>query len=115
MGSNIKMDDIRYKSTLLHPEVRPVERETVSTTERKTLPFYSKYEYTTLLGIRAQQFADGAKPLISLEGLQTSDPHFIWKLAESEIRQRKLPFIVHRRLPDGTSEYWSATELSIIW
>ena len=109
------MDQLRFSSKLIHPEVQPVARDAVDTADRITLPFYSKYEYTTLLGIRAQQIADGAKPLVSLEGLQTSHPQFVWKLAEKEIQERKLPFIVHRRLPNATSEYWSATELSVIW
>jgi len=29
--------------------------------------------------------------------------------------EQKLPFIIHRRLPNGVSEYWSAMELSVIW
>ena len=109
------MDTIRYNSTLLHPEVRPVARDAVDTANRTTPPHYSKYEYTMLLGVRAQQLADGAKPLVSFEGLQSSHPQFVWKLAEKEVQERKLPFILHRRLPNGTSEYWSATELSAIW
>jgi hypothetical protein len=36
-------------------------------------------------------------------------------LAKKEILEQKLPFIIHRRLPNGVSEYWSATELSLIW
>ena len=92
-----------------------MSRENVNTENRTTLPYYTKYEYTTLVGIRAQQIADGAKPLISLEGMQTSHPQFVWKVAEREITERVLPFIVHRRLPDGVSEYWSASELSIAW
>jgi hypothetical protein len=39
----------------------------------------------------------------------------VWKLAQKEIEERALPFIVHRKLPDGISEYWSTTELSIVW
>jgi hypothetical protein len=47
--------------------------------------------------------------------LRTDDPQFIWKLAKKEILEQKLPFIIHRRLPNGQSEYWSTMELSIIW
>jgi elongation factor 3 len=36
-------------------------------------------------------------------------------LAKKEILEQKLPFLVHRKLPNGDSEYWSATELSIMW
>jgi DNA-directed RNA polymerase I, II, and III subunit RPABC2 len=109
------MEDIRFSSRIVHPEVQPVARDSVDTSDRITLPYYSKYEYTTLVGIRAQQIADGAKPLISLEGIQTSHPQFVWKVAEREIAERVLPFIVHRRLPDGKSEYWSTTELTVVW
>ena len=109
------MEQLRHDSTIIHPEVQPVSREDVTTETRITLPYYSKYEYTTLVGIRAQQIADGAKPLIALDGIQTSHPQFVWRLAEKEIAERVLPFIVHRRLPDGTSEYWSTAELSVMW
>jgi DNA-directed RNA polymerase I, II, and III subunit RPABC2 len=109
------MENIRFTSRLVHPEVQPIKRDSVDTSARITMPYYSKYEYTTLVGIRAQQIADGAKPLISLEGMQTSHPQFVWKVAEREIAERVLPFIVHRRLPDGNSEYWSTTELSVMW
>ena len=79
------------------------------------MAYYSKYEYTVLLGTRAQQLAEGARPLVSLEGMVTSDPKFVWNLAQREILEQKLPFIIHRRLPNGVSEYWSTMELSVIW
>ena len=109
------MEQLRFSSTLIHPEVQPVSRDSVETNNRITMPYYSKYEYTTLVGIRAQQIADGAKPLISLDGMQTSHPQFVWRVAEKEIAERVLPFIIHRRLPDGVSEYWNTTELSVVW
>jgi DNA-directed RNA polymerase subunit K/omega len=68
-----------------------------------------------LLGTRAQQLAEGSRPLSSLEGLIPSDPQFIWKLAKKEILEQKLPFIIHRHLPNGKSEFWSTMELSVIW
>jgi DNA-directed RNA polymerase I, II, and III subunit RPABC2 len=110
------MNQLRESSKLLHPEVLPVTRQSVEeSTKRITLPYYSKYEYTALLGMRAQQLAEGAKPLVSLEGLIASSPDFPVNLAKKEILEQKLPFIIHRRLPNGVSEYWSATELSLIW
>jgi len=112
------MENLRNTSRLLHPEVDSVTREEIiqsQKNERTTQPFYSKYEYTVLLGTRAQQLADGAVPLTSLDGLITSDPGFIWSLAQKEILEQKLPFIIRRRLANGISEYWSTSELSIIW
>lgn len=109
------MEKLRFDSKLLHPEVQTIDRESITSDARITLPYYSKYEFTALMGLRAQQLADGAKALVSLEGMQTSHPQFVWKLARKEIEERVLPFIIHRRLPDGVSEYWSASELSIVW
>lgn len=101
-----------------HPEVMPVFRKEVAEAikqPRITREYFTKYEYTALIAMRAQQLADGAKPLVSLDGLKTSDPMFVWNIAKREVEQHKLPFIIRRQLPNGTSEYWSAQELEIIW
>ena len=101
-----------------HPEVKPVFRNEVADNikqVRTTREYFTKYEYTTLLATRAQQLADGAKPLVNLDGLKTSDPLFVWNVAKREIEQRKLPFLIRRQMPNGTSEYWSAQELEVMW
>lgn len=109
------MEEVRFSSRLIHPEVQSISRDSIADQERLTLPFFTKYEFTALVGVRAQQLAEGAKPLVTLDGLITSSPRFVWELAEKEITNKKLPFIIHRQFPNGKSEYWSATELSIIW
>ncbi len=112
------MEQVRFESKLLHPEVQSIGRQEMQEAVKQpkvTLPYYTKYEQVTLIGTRAQQLAEGAKPLVSLDGMMTSDPRFVWNVAEKEVYEHKLPFIVHRRLPNGTSEYWSAIELTAIW
>ncbi len=101
-----------------HPEVKPIFRQEVVEAVKQpriTREFYTKYEYTALLATRAQQLAEGAKPLVSLDGLKTSDPMFVWNVAKREIEQRKLPFLLRRQLPTGESEYWSTQELEMLW
>ena len=101
-----------------HPEVKPVFRSEVVEgvkQPRVTREYFTKYEYTTLLATRAEQIAQGAKPLVALDGLKTSDPMFVWNVAKREIAQRKLPFIVRRQMPNGTSEFWSAQEMEVMW
>lgn len=101
-----------------HPEVKPVFRKDVAEamkTPRITREYYTKYEFVDLLGIRAQQIAEGARPLVDIAGLKTSDPRFVELVARREIEQRKLPNIVVRRMPDGTAEYWSVEELETMW
>ena len=112
------MQQVRFDSRLIHPEVKPVTREEITEglkNPRVTLPYYTKYEQTALIGTRAKQIEEGAKPLVSLDGLLTSSPHFVVEVAEREVHEKKLPFIIHRRFINGKSEYWSATELNIIW
>ena len=82
---------------------------------RKTMPYFSKYEYTALIGVRAQQLADGGVPLVNIQEFNKDDPRLLWKIAERELLERKLPFIVSRRLPGGESEYWGIHELELAW
>lgn len=112
------MEKVRFESKILHSEVHPINREEINesfTQSRKSLPYYTKYEQVAIIGSRAQQLAEGAKPLVSLDGMFTSDPRFVWNVAEKEVFERKLPWIVHRRMPNGVSEYWSCSELSVMW
>jgi DNA-directed RNA polymerase I, II, and III subunit RPABC2 len=104
--------------TDLHPEVRPVFRKDITEAlqqPRITQPYFTKYEYTALVATRQQQIEEGAKPLVGLEGLRTSDPQFILNVVMREIEQRKLPYVIRRQLPNNMSEYWSAQELEIMW
>jgi DNA-directed RNA polymerases I, II, and III subunit RPABC2 len=75
-----------------------------------TAPFLSQYEKTKLLSLRARQLNDGANAYIVVpEGVTSS-----FEIAELELRQKKLPFILKRPLPDGTYEYWRLLDLVIL-
>jgi DNA-directed RNA polymerase subunit K/omega len=114
-----KMEELRKKSTADHPEVQAVSRETVNETlkeERVTQSNFSKYEQVVIISQRVLAIAQGAKPLVSIEGMNTSEPEFLWKVAEKELAEGVLAgLIVHRQFPNGKSEFWSASELNINW
>jgi len=76
----------------------------------KTIPILTKYEYTSILGTRTKQINSGAKPFIEVKK-QIIDGYII---AEMELKQKKLPFIVQRPLPNGGCEYWPLQELEIL-
>ena len=76
----------------------------------KTIPFLTKYEKTRILGQRAKQIEMGAKPFISVDE-KIVDSYII---AELELRQKKIPFIIKRPLPNGGFEYWHVKDLEII-
>ena len=66
----------------------------------------TKFEKANILGIRAQQLANGAKPLIK----DTSNYTNVIDIAKQELIEKKIPLIIKRPLCDGTYEYWK-TEL----
>jgi DNA-directed RNA polymerase subunit K/omega len=110
---NIKMEQVRYTSTIHHPEIQPVYVESINRQpERLTLPYFTKYEFVSLIATRAQQISDGSQVLDSVADMDTQFP---CKMAEKELLNSKLPFIVHRRLPNGNSEFWNASELRVNW
>jgi DNA-directed RNA polymerase subunit K/omega len=75
-----------------------------------TLPFLTKYERARILGQRAKQLETGAKPFISIpENIIESN-----LIAELELQQKKIPFIIRRPLPNGGFEYWNLKDLEII-
>ena len=76
----------------------------------KTTPILTKYERTRIIGQRCKQLNDGSKPFISLP-YDIVDMHII---AELELEQKKIPFIIKRPIPNGGFEYWRLNDLEIL-
>lgn len=76
----------------------------------KTMPFLTKYEKTRILGQRAKQLNQGAQPMIPVDK-KIIDGYLI---AQLELQQKALPFIIRRPLPGGKSEYWRVADLELI-
>lgn len=76
--------------------------------ERITTRFLTKYERSRVLGTRALQISMNAPVMVDLDG--ETDP---LRIAEKELRERKIPIIIRRYLPDGSHEDWSIDELII--
>lgn len=76
----------------------------------KTIPILTKYEKARILGVRAKQINSGASPLIELQR-NIIDGYVI---AEMELKQKRIPFIIERPLPNGKIEYWNVNDLEII-
>lgn len=76
--------------------------------DRKTIPILSKYERTRVVGERAIQISMGAPPLVEVGNLENPVD-----IAEKELREKKIPYIIKRVLPNGLIELWSVDELRI--
>lgn len=76
----------------------------------RTIPFLTKYEKARIIGQRASQLNSGATPFIKVPE-NVIDGAII---AELELKEKKIPFIIRRPLPNGGSEYWSVKDLENI-
>jgi DNA-directed RNA polymerase I, II, and III subunit RPABC2 len=76
----------------------------------KTIPYLTKYEKARILGQRAKQIETGAKPLVKVpENIVDS-----YIIAELELKEKKIPFIIRRPIPGGACEYWHLNDLENI-
>ena len=76
----------------------------------RTIPYLTKYEKTRVLGVRTKQINSGAPIFVD------DDPSILdgYLIAEKELMERKIPFIIRRPIPGGGSEYWKLSDLDII-
>jgi DNA-directed RNA polymerases I, II, and III subunit RPABC2 len=73
----------------------------------KTYPFVTLYERTKIIGLRANQLSQGARPFIVVPPEVTD----VKEIARLEFAQKRLPYIIKRPLPNGTYEFWRLQDL----
>jgi DNA-directed RNA polymerase subunit K/omega len=76
----------------------------------KTYPILSKYEKTRIIGLRVSQLNKGSIPFIKLKN-KILDNSLI---AEKELQEKALPFIIMRPIPGSVSEYWKVSDLELV-
>merc|ERR1712121_436196 len=76
--------------------------------KKVTTPYMTKSERARVLGTRALQISMNAPVMVELEG--ETDP---LQIAMKELKERKIPIIIRRYLPDGSFEDWAINELMI--
>ena len=76
----------------------------------KTMPLLTKYEKTKILGMRVKQLNSGTNPYV------TTNEKIIdnYLIAQMELEQKKLPFIIQRPLPNNNFEYWKLQDLDLL-
>jgi len=82
----------------------------VKKTEKKTFNFLTKYEKNYIIGFRIQQIANGSPIFIDIDPNSKFD---IFKIATQELLEKKLPFKLKRKLPNGNIELWDLDDLII--
>ena len=77
----------------------------------RTIPILTKYERARVIGQRTKQLNRGARPYVSVP----EDIIDGYLIAQLELEQKKIPFIVRRPLPGKSgSEYWRLSDLEVV-
>lgn len=82
----------------------------VKKNEKKTFNFLTKYEKNYIMGYRINQIINGSPLFINID---TNKKFDIFKIVEQELIQKKLPFKIKRKLPNGNIEIWDLDDLII--
>ena len=76
----------------------------------RTLPFLTKFERARILGQRAKQINSGSTAFVKIPDKVIDG----YAIAEIELLQKAIPFIIRRPLTNGGSEYWKVQDLENI-
>ncbi|OBA28206.1 RNA polymerase Rpb6 [Hanseniaspora valbyensis NRRL Y-1626] len=88
--------------------LKSLKEKAIKKEDRTTTPYMTKYERARILGTRALQISMNAPVFVTLEG--ETDP---LKIAMKELKEKKIPLVIRRYLPDGSFEDWSVEELIV--
>lgn len=72
-------------------------------------PFLTKFELTSIKGMRLQQLYDGAPTVLTAE--ERSGLSSLEEIVEREIQTKKVPVMVLRTLAGGEQELWRFEDL----
>ena len=91
-------------------QIKRNEDNLINDENHKTIPIMTRYEKSKIIGLRAKQINSGSDLFIKapaniIDGIT---------LARMELKDKKIPFIIRRPLPNGKNEYWDIKDLEIM-
>ncbi len=100
--ATLDSDDLDYDELFADDDLK------LTKTTRLSKPILFKYEKVRLLSTRARQLAQGAKPMIkNTTGLSSKE------IALLELKNKLIPLIIERPIPNSCVERWRLSELEI--
>lgn len=80
----------------------------------RSLPILTKYEFDQVIGLRTMHLSRGAPPLVPLEdGFRVESNIQLREVAQRELVERRLPYMIKRVMPNGKAEYWAIEDLDL--
>ena len=115
LNDEFNEEDVQIENEILEAaEVREGDLEmptqNINIKEKKekiTTRYLTKYEKARIIGTRALQISKNAPVMVNVR----NDEYDPIAIAEKELIEGKLPFIIRRYLPDGSYEDWNVNNL----
>lgn len=116
MKTNVVQDfhpELKYRSAdeidMLSRVIRDKQGKIVDPIHQ-SLPILTKYERARILGERARQLDQGAQPFVKV----SADIIDSYIIAQLELKEKAMPFILERPMPNGGCEYWRLVDLEYV-
>lgn len=85
-----------------------------NTSEYRSSPVMTKYEYNQLISLRVTHLANGAIPFVQMpEDMKVTSNMELRRIALMELREGKLPYLVKRTMPNNKIEYWKIKDMDL--
>ena len=102
--------NVNYDEIIAMSKVVRDDKNNIIDDLHRTIPYLTKYERARILGQRAKQINMGMPAFIKVPE-NVIDGYLV---AEMELTQKRIPFIIKRPIPGGGCEYWKVSDLELI-
>ena len=100
--ARVDYDDLDFDELFIDNIINPIKNV------KLTKPILTKYEFVRLLTDRSKQLAQGAKPMLkNISELSSKE------IAKLELKNKIIPLIIERPVPNSGVERWKLSELEI--
>jgi DNA-directed RNA polymerase I, II, and III subunit RPABC2 len=100
------------QSLVIQDDIQKIK--TLDTSSYISLPWMTKYEFDQVIGLRTMHLSKGAVPLVDVDAdHQVKSNTELRKIAIEELKNKRLPYLVKRPLPNGKAEYWPVAKLEL--
>lgn len=80
----------------------------------RSLPIMTKYEFDQVIGLRTMHLSRGAPPLVDIPNdFKVISNIHLREIAQRELLEQRLPYMIKRNMPNGKTEYWSLSDLDL--
>jgi len=99
---------LNYEDIKRHLVIVRGEDGAIQDPHHTTVPYLTKYERARVVGMRVTQLNTGAPPFVETTHMDSL------LIAEKELFEKKLPFIIRRPIPNKSPEFWRLCDLELL-